>query len=88
MEQIKIFLGLMTIVIYLIHGYQSVENKADNEVRLKRIRRIIRGHLAKPGQVTNRYFQSIVETIIDICISSFHIKYLLIIMEIIFVVEL
>jgi len=88
MKQIKSFLGLIIIVIYLIYGYGAMENKLNNEVRLKRIRRIIRGHLAKPGQVTNRYFQLIVEIIIDICIFSFHIKYPSIIMEIIFVVGL
>jgi hypothetical protein len=88
MEQTKCFLGLIIIVIYLIHNYETVEYKTNNEVILKRIRRIIRGHLAKPGQVTNEYFQSIFEIMIDLCISSFHIKYLSIITEIIFVVEL
>lgn len=52
MKQMKIVLVL--IVIYLIHSYETVENKINNEVRLNRIRRIIRGHLAKPGQVMNR----------------------------------
>jgi hypothetical protein len=52
MEQIKSFLGLTIIVIYLIYGYETV----DNEIRLNRIRRIIRGHLAKPGQVTKQIF--------------------------------
>ncbi len=40
-------------MIYVSHGYKTVENQAKNEIILKRIRRIIRGHLAKPGQVNN-----------------------------------
>ncbi len=53
MEQIKHVLGLILILIYLIHVYATVENTGNNEVRSKRVRRIIRGHLAQPGQVTN-----------------------------------
>jgi hypothetical protein len=87
MKQMKSFLGLLIIVLCLVHDYEAVENKLNNEVSLKRIRRIIRGHLATPGQVKTKYFHLIIEITIDFCISSFHIKYLLIIMEIIFVVE-
>ncbi len=56
MKQIKSFLGLTIIVIYLIYGYETVDNQVNNEIRLNRIRRIIRGHLAKPGQVTKHIF--------------------------------
>ncbi len=49
MEQIKHVLGLIVILIYLIH----VDATGNNGVRSKRVRRIIRGHLAQPGQVTN-----------------------------------
>ncbi|CAF1008933.1 unnamed protein product [Rotaria sordida] len=50
MERIKSFLGLVVIVICLVYQYETKENKINNEIILKRIRRIIRGHLAKPGQ--------------------------------------
>jgi hypothetical protein len=56
MERTKYFLGLILIMIYLIHDYKTMENQMKNEIGLKRIRRIIRGHLAKPGQVNNCYF--------------------------------
>ena len=55
MKQMKSFLGLLIIVICLIYEYETVEN---NEVIFKRVRRIIRGHLATPGQVKNKYFRS------------------------------
>ena len=56
MEHIKRFFSLLVIVIYLMHINQSVGNAIQQEARLKRIRRIIRGHLAKPGQVMQKYF--------------------------------
>lgn len=46
MEQIKYLLGLIIVLISLIYG-----NPTNNELILKRTRRIIRGQLAKPGQV-------------------------------------
>jgi hypothetical protein len=57
MKQMKSFLRLLIIVICLIYQYETVENKINNEVILKRVRRIIRGHLATPGQVKNKCFR-------------------------------
>lgn len=51
MEQIKHFFGLIVILIYLIHGKETMENSTEDTIILNRVRRIIRGHLAKPGQV-------------------------------------
>ncbi|CAF0980764.1 unnamed protein product [Adineta ricciae] len=51
MKHIKRFFSLFIGVIYLIHINQSLGNTIKQETRLKRIRRIIRGHLAKPGQL-------------------------------------
>lgn len=86
MEQIKCLLGLIIILIFLIHGNETIEHPTRNELILKRTRRIIRGHLAQPGQVFLSLWVN--ELIEDHCIFSFPIKYLSIIMEIIFVVEL
>ncbi len=48
MKRIKYVFGFIFIMIYFIDGYHTT-----NEIILKRVRRIIRGHLAKPGQVNN-----------------------------------
>lgn len=81
MEQIKCLLGLIIVLISLIDG-----NPTNNEVILKRTRRIIRGQLAKPGQVF--FSRMINEKVKHHCTISFPIKSRSIIMEIIFVVEL
>jgi len=61
MKHIEGFFGILIIFLWLIHDYAT----AENEITLKRFRRIIRGHLATPGQVTKRYFQSIIEFMIE-----------------------
>lgn len=45
--------SLVIIVVLVIQGYQSVTTNVNDHVVLKRVRRIIRGHLAAPGQVTS-----------------------------------
>lgn len=55
MEQLKRFFGLLLISVCLVHHSETIENKVNNEIVLKRVRRIIRGHLAQPGQVSHRH---------------------------------
>ncbi|CAF1563510.1 unnamed protein product [Rotaria magnacalcarata] len=50
MKQIKSFLSGLVIILSLVHQNETRENELNNEIILKRFRRIIRGQLAKPGQ--------------------------------------
>ncbi|CAF4405347.1 unnamed protein product [Adineta steineri] len=43
-------ISILIILIYTIYNYETTANTIDNKVILKRFRRIIRGHLAKPEQ--------------------------------------
>jgi hypothetical protein len=54
MEQIKCLIGFFLFVICLVYISATIESKTNNEILLKRTRRIIRGHLAEPGQVINK----------------------------------
>lgn len=51
MEQLRNVYTLLIVIFSLIQLYDTIDEKVDNEIILKRVRRIIKGHIAKPGQV-------------------------------------
>ena len=57
MNQVVRSFWLGLFVVWAIDGFVTRRNTTIDEVLLSRSRRIIRGYLAKPGQVSDRCFE-------------------------------
>lgn len=58
MKQLRSIFVLIFFVTYVNYGHTVGESRVENGILLKRFRRIIRGHLAVPGQVMDyRFFK-------------------------------
>jgi len=63
MKELRIRFYLIVLIVHVVYG----NTKNENEFLLKRFRRIIRGHLAQPGQVI------VIEIICAFILFSIHL---------------